>query len=361
MTDTVASKSKELAERRELVMSQYERLWTGVEGKARFLLAGGERDLSRVHLFMRRNFGPQFESAHLEEKYKGHERKKAKDGFIYDKQLVKIHDGDTRVVTLMTDAVKMREAIDAFGPDIERIAELGSGWGKNLFNLFRFGAPLAAEYHALELTETGRAITRLVAAEAAKTMKVSTHFFDYYEPDFGMFAEPKATGIFTHHSIEQIPELPERLIEAVLQIPGFKRCVHLEPCGYQIPKNNWLEGGDAELMRNIDTRNRRFSEKKNQNRNLYPLLREYERQGKIRIYTVRKYLTSHLIDNATTLIVWGPSDRKLSDGELVNPRRDDLLPDRSPQLRMESATKTSPKTRSLRQVAGSIKRRLLLG
>lgn len=354
VTDPKWAHSPQLPERREFVLSQYERLWTGVQSKARSLLDSGERDLSRVHLFMRRNFGPEFESAHLEQKYKDHERQKSGSGFIYDKQLIGIHDADSRVVTLMTDAVKMREAIDALGLDVERIVELGSGWGKTSFNLFRFGAPLAAEYYAFELTEAGKAVTRMVAAEAAPTMKIAAHFFDYYEPDFSVLKDAKPTGVITHHSIEQIPEVSTRLIDAILAIPGFSRCVHLEPCGFQIPTNNWLAGGQAALMHDIDARNRRFSQKKNQNMNLYPLLRDYERQGKIRIYTVRKYLTSHLIDNATTLIVWGPSDRALPDNELVNPRRDDLLPDKA------GPANNAPERRSLfRRVARGVKRRLL--
>lgn len=315
--------SSDASERRDFVHAQYERLWTGVKAKADSLLAEGERDLGRVHLFMRRNFGPEFDSQVLKEKYRDHERQKAKSGFIYDKQIVEVNDADTRVITLMTDAVKMRAAIDAFGPGIARIVELGSGWGKNLFNLFRFGAPLDAEYFALELTETGREITRTVAAQAAPTMKISTKAFDYYEPDFGFLSENEPTAVFTHHSIEQIPEVSQRLIDAILAIPGLATCVHLEPCGFQIPTQNWLANGDLALMRSVDARNKRFAEKRNQNSNLYPLLRAYELQGRIKIHTVCKYFTSHLLDNGTTLIVWGPADRDQAGGKSAQ-RRDDL-------------------------------------
>lgn len=317
-----------LAERRDFVLEQYERLWAGVQQKAREVLDSGERDLGRVHLFMRRNFGPDFENSHLKDKYIEHERSKAASGFLYDRQLIGVHDADTRVITLMTDAVKMREVIDRAGPDVERIVELGAGWGKTLFNLFRFGAPLETEYFALELTDTGRAVARMIADHAAPTMRLHTHFFDYYEPDFPMLQEPRKTCVLTHHSIEQITNLPDGLINRILEIPGFYICVHLEPCGFQIPTNNWLADESAKRwMLEVDAANRRFSEKRNQNRDLYPSLRAYEKEGRIRMHVVRKYFTSHLIDNATTLIVWGPGRGPLSDDDLVNPLRDDLMPD----------------------------------
>lgn len=316
-----ASFSASIEERRSFVEAQYEHLWQGVNDKLEKILALGEHDLSRVHLFMRRNFGPGFEDEHLRVKYEDHEKKMAKTGFIFDRQLIKVCDVDPRVVTLMTDAVKMREAISIFGSGAERIVELGSGWGKNLFNLFKFGAPLAAEYWGLELTATGRKLMQHVADEAAPTMKIRSAPFDYYNADFSQFSTPADTCVFTHHSIEQIPEIPHQLIDRILAIPGFRRCVHFEPCGFQIPTNNWLDdSSQKKLMRSIDEDNRYFAAKRNQNSNLYPMLRDLESQGVLKIYSVKKYLTSHLINNATTMIVWGAADADSAP----KGRRDDL-------------------------------------
>ena len=319
------------SEREQFVIEQYERLWSGVLEKAEQLIAGGERDLKRLHLLMRRNFGPEFSDQHLAAKYRSHERKKAETGFIYDRQLIRVIDADTRVITLMTDAVKMRAALDAFGPDVGRIVETGSGWGKTLFNLYLYGAPAGVEYFALELTQTGRKVTELVARECAPRMHINTQFFNYYEPDFSMLMEPRKTCFVTHHSIEQIPVLEALVIERMLATPGFHRCVHLEPCGFQIPGGGWLVGQDAEKrMEEIDAENLRFSTKKNQNKNLYPLLRQLEHVGKIKMHVVRKHFTSHLLANATSLIVWGPGDgRSPTDDELATMQRDDLQPFRT--------------------------------
>ena len=313
--------------RRPYVLEQYERLWEGVYEKAKGLLESGERDLSRLHLLMRRNFGQEFSDPHLAQKYRDHERQKVKKGFIYDKQIIQVSDADSKVITLMTDAVKMREAIDAFGPGVERVVETGSGWGKTLFNIWLYGGPGKADYFALELTNAGRRTAELIAKESTADIKLQTRLFDYYDADFSFFADERKTCFVTHHSIEQIPEISTNYIDEILAVPGFHRCVHIEPIGWQIPANNWLIGKDvSNKIKEINDVNRRFSEKRNQNHNLYPILREYEKQGKVRIYICRKYLCSHLIDNATSLIVWGKGDGVISDEELVNSRRDDLLP-----------------------------------
>ena len=316
-----AAFSSDTETRKSFVESQYENLWQGVSQKFDTNLQQGERDLSRVHLFMRRNFGPDFEDEHLRKKYESHENKLIETGYLLDRQLIRVDGLDPRVVTLITDAVKMREAITAFGPGTRRIVELGSGWGKNLFNLFRFGAPFGAEYWGFELTSTGRTLMERVGAECAPTMKIRSSAFDYYDADFSALAEPLDTCVFTHHSIEQIPQLPQTLIERTLAIPGFKMCLHMEPVGFQFASEKWLSGADQKsLMSKIDADNRRFAEKRNQNANLYPMLRQMEQAGRIQIYSVKKYFTSHLLANATTLISWGPPGG-LSDAAQ---RRDDL-------------------------------------
>ena len=307
--------------RKAFVEGQYEHLWQGVSDKFEKTLALGENDLSRVHLFMRRNFGPDFEDEHLRKKYEDHENKLLETGYLMDRQLIRVDSLDPRVVTLLTDAVKMREAISLFGPGARRIVELGSGWGKNLFNLFKFGAPLDAEYWGFELTKTGRQLMDKVGAECAPTMRLRSSRFDYYDADFSALGQPAETCVFTHHSIEQIPEIPENLIERIMAIPGFRVCMHMEPVGFQFMSDKWLaDSQNNTLMDRIDADNRRFAEKRNQNSNLYPVLKKFENNGTIKIFAVKKYFTSHLLANATTLISWGLP----SDADYVAQRRDDF-------------------------------------
>lgn len=316
-----AAFSTDTGTRRSFVEGQYEHLWQGVSDKFDRVVAQGESDLSRVHLFMRRNFGPDFEDEMLREKYAQHERKIAETGYILDRQLIRVSDLDPRVVTLLTDSVKMREMISMFGSGAKRIVELGSGWGKNLFNLYKFGSRLDAEYWGFELTRTGRELMERVGTTCAPEMTLRSSAFDYYDADFSALDGDAETCVFTHHSIEQIPEVPATLIDRILAIPGFQVCMHMEPVGFQFASDKWLDApAGKDLMKRIDAENRRFAEKRNQNANLYALLRRYEREGRIKIFSIKKYFTSHLLSNATTVIAWGAPDTKGN----ANFRRDDI-------------------------------------
>ncbi|MCB0419285.1 MAG: class I SAM-dependent methyltransferase, partial [Bdellovibrionales bacterium] len=219
------------------------------------------------------------------------------------------------------EALKMRTLME-LTRGAERIVELGAGWGKNLFKLWLYGAPLDAEYHALELTPEARNLAKRVAQSAAPKMPFFTHAFDYYRPDFSMFAEAKPTVVFSHHSLEQIPSVGERLFEAIKGIPGLIRVVHLEPVGFQVPGATWLENVRPDRMEYIDSLNRAFATKRDQNLNLYPILRSMELEGSIRLTRVRKHFCSILLKNATTLLVWEPNGTP----SLTTPetQRDDL-------------------------------------
>jgi len=298
------------AQRRTFVKGQYENLWGNTHEKAVKLLERGETNLSRIHLLMRRDFGDEFSDPVLAQKGRDREAKRRETGFLYDRQLLRFVDVETRVSTLMLDAVKMRELANACGDGIGRVVELGSGWGKTLFNFWLHGGPRGAEYRGLELTEAGRKTGELIAERAAVGMDFKTRYFNYYEPDFSDFADDVPTVVFTHHSIEQMPQIGEGLFEKMLAIPGFRRCVHLEPVGFQMPGDDWLQSPDSSAKRaEIDSANRRFAEKKNQNMNLYPLLTELERRRSIRITRTRKYFCSTVLQNATSLIVWEPAPR----------------------------------------------------
>lgn len=270
------------SDRRDFVADAYEHLWDGVRGKAEAAIAAGEKDLGRLHLATRRMFGERFADQRLQQKYELHEAQKKSSGFILDRQLVKILSMDSTVTTFITDAVKMREVLKAMGPDVARIVETGAGWSKTLLNLWRYGGPRDAEYWGLELTRSGRDVADLIVRSASAAPNLQTRPFDYYEPDFSFLSEPRRTCFVTHHSIEQMPEISRDFLERVLAVPGFHRCVHIEPVGWQIPVNNWLDDPFSyRQMIAIDDANRRFSLEKNQNRNLYPLLRAMETEGRI--------------------------------------------------------------------------------
>ncbi|MBI1900581.1 MAG: hypothetical protein HYS13_05660 [Planctomycetia bacterium] len=313
-------------ERVTFVKGQYERLWDNVCQRGEEILKQGETDLARVVQLMRRERWQDFPDPYLREKYKKKEEERRRSGFLYDRRHLPVYDVDPRVIVKMLDAVKMQEIVNLCGSDVKRVVETGSGWGKTLFNVWLHGGPRDAEYRALEITEAGRKTTELIASRCAPGMDMKAHFFDYFESDFSCLKGDKPTLVYTHHSIEQVPQLGENFVDAVLAIPGFRCCVHLEPVGWQVPSTSWLRRPRSRrTMRHIDDLNRKFTLKHNQNQNLYPLLLDMERRGKIRITVVRKHFCSTLLHNTTTLIVW-----ERPEGEPRSAiRRDDL-----PQRRM---------------------------
>lgn len=197
-------------------------------------------------------------------------------------------------------------------PDTKRIIELGSGWGTNLFYLWLGGAPRAAQYVAMEYTETGRQVTQLLAGlEPGLAMAVRP--FDYHRPDLAEFRSGDRTVVFTSHSIEQITYLNDALFEELLAIPGLDRVVHVEPVSWQLLAQSALGpviGGlsyvaPPRLSLGLDVRRR--SRSTGYNRDLVSRLRRLEAAGRIRIERIEKYYVGANPLNPGTAIIWRPA------------------------------------------------------
>jgi hypothetical protein len=115
------------------------------------------------------------------------------------------------------------------------IVELGSGFGRNIFLLQRELASRNlhnVRFHACEYTESGRRATTLLK-EKNKGPEVTVHTFDYYNPDLSFLDNAKGVLFFTVLSVEQIPQLPEKLFDRMIQRAGNCYCIHFEPVGWQ--------------------------------------------------------------------------------------------------------------------------------
>ena len=176
----------------------------------------------------------------------------------------------------------------------DAIIELGSGFGYNLFNVWLRGGP-ATPYHALEYTQAGRDACALIAKSTVGGPPLTVSAFDYYEPDFsnllGRYSNPL---VYSSHSIEQIPELPGIFLERLLALAPDLTVLHFEPIGWQM-------GDDSDPQ---NARVRAHCERSNYNRNLWPLLNEFARSGRLTIEETQPNRMAPKLTNSTTLVRW---------------------------------------------------------
>ena len=188
-----------------------------------------------------------------------------------------------------------------------RIAELGSGWGTNLFFLRAGAASPETEFVAYEYTAMGREVTQMVAA-LDPAMKLSVHPFDYFSPDFSALSEPMPTVVFSNHSIEQITTLGATIFDKLLAVPGLQRVVHVEPVGWQLADDSLLDRLLPPTMSwRLDFRRR--ARRHGYNTDLIPLLRGLERDGRIVIERISRDHVGANPLNPGTAIVWCPTYR----------------------------------------------------
>lgn len=208
---------------------------------------------------------------------------------------------------VVLDAVRSRLPDTA-----KRVIEMGSGWGAIISSLWLSGAPKDAEYWALEYTESGREATSLIASTEPR-FRLKTSAFDYHRPDFSQMAEPMETVVYSVYSIEQITMIKDELIDSILAIPGFTRCIHIEPVGWQVEPNS-LSARIDRIAKKLGlppltqaAASARRCWRHGKNCNLIETLRRYERSGRIVIETVVKDLVANDPLNPGTLVVWRPA------------------------------------------------------
>lgn len=310
------------------VKEDYEKVWETAYEQCKEIIDQGETDLSRIVTRIRKQYRFKNTSESLRKKYIEDETSRKKTGYIVDRQLLSFYSINTKYQPLMLEPLKIVPIIDSCPEGVERIIELGSGWGRNLFKVWLNGGPKDATYLALDITKTGAKIADTITT-ATKNIDLRTHYFDYNNPDFSFLTDYKKTVVFTNHSIEQIPFVKKELFEKILEIPGFLRCIHFEPVGFQIPGDSWLAvPRDISIMSRVDKLCANYAESSNLNRNFYKTLRELEVNAKVLVRTVRKHYYSGRLENASSLIIWDNPNEDLSSDEIDRNLlvRDDLHP-----------------------------------
>jgi len=170
------------------------------------------------------------------------------------------------------------------------LAELGSGLGDKLLAMAARFAP--QRIWGGEFTASGVECGRLLASK--RGIEAEFARFDYLNPET-VLRVPENALVYTSHSVEQIPSLSEAFVDAlILRAP--QTVIHFEPC-YETHEETTLLG----LMR------RRYTEVNDYNRNLFGLLRSFERRGRIRILDFRKNVLGGVPLNPTSILIWQPA------------------------------------------------------
>jgi hypothetical protein len=180
-----------------------------------------------------------------------------------------------------------RMAMDGF----DTVAELGAGYGRNLFEIYSRGGP-ACRYIGAEYTRSGRDLMKRFA-KLDSGMRLETAFFDHRNPNVSFLRKAKKLLLFSCHSIEQVREIPgeyfEILATAAPQVVG----VHFEPCGFQFSP-------ESEIAR----RHEQFVRRRGYNLNLAPALQAAAKNRRISIRFVALNVINPQPENPTSIVVW---------------------------------------------------------
>lgn len=254
--------------------------------------------------------------------------------------------GDEYVIRTMVEFIRSEM------PDLHAIVELGAGTGRNLFVLrdeLRDAQFRSISYHACEYTEAGQEVCKRLCAVGGVT-NVHTHSFDYKRPELDFLSGGDKVLFFTCHSIEQMTCLSEKVIEEMLRRSSEAACFHFEPVGWQsdpallaereardrrfgpltdlVQKTSWrlwalrlrlkrllgsfhtgargikskyVQIGDS---RNVSRNAAIWSALRHYNKNLIPLLKKMEQQGRIRLIRMDINVYGSNPFNPSSLLAW---------------------------------------------------------
>lgn len=173
------------------------------------------------------------------------------------------------------------------------VCELGSGIGINLFTVLAQNPAL--KIYGGEICPNALTFSK----EVSSYFKIKSVFklFKYRDPNSLANLVPK-TGkyiLFTVHSIEQLPQLPDFFVSQIRNLPNPPEAVlHFEPI--QFP-------GTSTFTKQC----RRYSEINLYNQDLYTVLKKAEQVKEIKILDIQKYCIGISAFNPTSFIAWKPN------------------------------------------------------
>ncbi len=158
------------------------------------------------------------------------------------------------------------------GGDFDCVVELGAGYGRYLLDIFYNGGPRKMKYIGAELTDSGcemmQTLFPMVPGGDMEARK-----FDLLKPDFSFLRPFKRVLFYTVFAIQQVTEIPFKLVEEMSRAAEYVKTVHLEPFGFQVEPN----------LGEMTTRHAEHIREKGWNTNLGPMLVQGHNSGVIRL------------------------------------------------------------------------------
>ena len=189
-----------------------------------------------------------------------------------------------------------RMICNACRPETGCVVELGSGYGRILFRVWLSGGPVNASYFAMEFTEAGRKCTQAIG-NLEPDMNLNVCPFDFNSPDYSLLpTRLEHAVVFSCQGIEQVPELKKEALTGLFGMTRDLTCFHFEPVGWQLDEKDRKPGEGAS--------NEAYAEENDYNRNLWPLLKELQDEGQIRIDRVEAEVFGVVPENCVSIIGW---------------------------------------------------------
>ncbi len=137
-----------------------------------------------------------------------------------------------------------------FAQDVDAVAELGSGYGLQLFKLFLQGAPREATYFAREISESGCRLTKRLA-QFQSDMRLEVDTFDFSTPDLSFLEPYRKVLLFVNFAVCMTRNLPWQFFEQLASLPGDVTFVAIEPLGYQAVPEGMFSEQQANILNNM--------------------------------------------------------------------------------------------------------------
>jgi hypothetical protein len=173
-----------------------------------------------------------------------------------------------------------------------RIVELGTGYGYNLFSLHLDHPDWT--FKGFDIAPNGIATGREVAAHFGLSDKVTFDRIDLTDASDLNFAAINGEVVFTYFCIEQIPYDVRKVVDNIIAAKP-KRVINIEPTTELLNLANPRDIVSFLYIRSVDYQTQ-----------LFTTLDEYERQGRIRILARERMPFAPSIHNDGFLFCWEP-------------------------------------------------------